>query len=73
MERHDDLGTFKVLKKMLVDAQHPTHYLALPPALFAVVIKGLGTVGMADQERVYVEKPFGRDPASARAFNRIAL
>jgi len=67
------LGTFKALKQVLGDARCPTHYLATPPALFAMVIKGLGATGLADQARVIVEKPFGRDPASAREFNRIAL
>src|ERR1019366_5458427 len=70
---YNDLGTFKALKQALGDARHPTHYLAVPPALFATVIKGLGAAGLADQARVIVEKPFGRDLASARELNRIAL
>lgn len=70
---YKDLSTFKALKQALGDARCPTHYLAIPPALFATVIKGLGAAGLADQARVIVEKPFGRDLASARALNRIAL
>jgi len=69
---YNDLGTFKALKKALDDARRPAHYLAIPPALFATVIKGLGAAGMADHGRVIVEKPFGRDLASARELNRIA-
>jgi glucose-6-phosphate 1-dehydrogenase len=42
-------------------ARHPAHYLAIPPALFPTVIKGLGAAGLADHARVIVEKPFGRD------------
>jgi glucose-6-phosphate 1-dehydrogenase len=42
------------------------------PKLFATVIEGLGAVGLAARARVIVEKPFGRDLASARALNRIA-
>ncbi|WP_163059791.1 glucose-6-phosphate dehydrogenase, partial [Acidithiobacillus ferrooxidans] len=69
---YNDLETFKALKQALGDAQRPAHYLAIPPALFAKVIKGLGSSGLADQARVIVEKPFGRDLASARELNRIA-
>ena len=69
---YKDPGTFKALKKSLGDARRPAHYLAIPPALFATVIKGLGAAGLADQARVIIEKPFGRDLASARELNRIA-
>ncbi|MGZ8933219.1 MAG: glucose-6-phosphate dehydrogenase, partial [Halobacteriota archaeon] len=54
---YNDLNTFKALKQTLGDARHPTHYLAIPPALFETVIKGLGSAGLADQARVIVEKP----------------
>lgn len=70
---YNDPGTFSQLKLMLGDARRPAHYLAIPPVLFATVIKNLGTAGLADQARVIVEKPFGRDLASARELNRIAL
>ena len=69
---YNDLQTFKALKLALGNAQHPAHYLAIPPALFATVIKGLGAAGLADQARVVVEKPFGRDLSSARTLNRVA-
>ncbi|EIC30082.1 MULTISPECIES: glucose-6-phosphate dehydrogenase [Methylomicrobium] len=69
---YNDLPTFKALKRALGDIRRPAHYLAIPPALFATVIKSLGAVGLADQARVIVEKPFGRDLASARELNRIA-
>ena len=67
-----DHRTFLALKEALAGAQHPAHYLAIPPALFATVIRGLGTSGLADHARVIVEKPFGRDLASARELNRVA-
>jgi glucose-6-phosphate 1-dehydrogenase len=70
---YNDPGTFKALKRALGDARRPAHYLAIPPSLFATVIKGLGGAGLADRARVIVEKPFGRDLASARKLNRIAL
>jgi glucose-6-phosphate 1-dehydrogenase len=69
---YNDLNTFTELKKTLKDARRPAHYLAIPPALFATVIKGLGAAGLADDARVIVEKPFGRDLASARQLNGIA-
>jgi glucose-6-phosphate 1-dehydrogenase len=69
---YNDPGTFKALKQALGDARRPAHYLAIPPALFATVIQGLGAAGLADQARVIVEKPFGRDVASAQELNRIA-
>ena len=52
---YNDPCTFKALKQALGNARRPTHYLAIPPALFATVIKGLGATGMADQARVIFE------------------
>jgi glucose-6-phosphate 1-dehydrogenase len=69
---YNDPATFKALKQALGGARRPAHYLAIPPALFATVIKGLGAAGLAGHARVIVEKPFGRDLASARELNRIA-
>ena len=69
---YNDLGTFRALKQALGDAKRPAHYLAIPPSLFAVVIRGLGAAGMAKDARVIVEKPFGRDLTSARELNRLA-
>lgn len=64
--------TFKTIKAALGDARRPAHYLAIPPSLFATVIEGLGAARLADHARVVVEKPFGRDLASARELNRVA-
>ena len=36
------------------------------------MIQGLGAAGLAEHARVIVEKPFGRDLASARELNRVA-
>jgi glucose-6-phosphate 1-dehydrogenase len=69
---YNDPATFKALKRALGNARRPVHYLAIPPALFPTVIEGLGAAGLADHARVIVEKPFGRDLASARKLNRIA-
>ena len=64
--------TFAALKSALGKARRPTHYLAIPPALFETVIQGIGAAGLADHARVIVEKPFGRDLASARELNAVA-
>ena len=70
---YNDPATFSALKQALGKARRPAHYLAIPPSLFTTVIKSLGAAGLADQGRVIVEKPFGRDLASARALNKVAL
>ncbi len=67
-----DAETFEALKRALGSVERPAHYLAIPPSLFETVIQGLGTAGLADQARVIVEKPFGRDLASARHLNAVA-
>ena len=69
---YNDPNTFTAIKQALRRARRPAHYLAIPPSLFAPVIQGLGDAGLANHARVIVEKPFGRDLASARALNRIA-
>jgi glucose-6-phosphate 1-dehydrogenase len=63
-------ATYVELRRQLDGAKRPTHYLAVPPSLFATVIEGLGKSGSADGGRLVVEKPFGRDLASARALNQ---
>jgi len=69
---YKDPATFTALKKALGKARRPAHYLAIPPSLFETVIKGLGAAKLAEHARVIVEKPFGRDLASARELNRVA-
>jgi glucose-6-phosphate 1-dehydrogenase len=69
---YNDRDTFTAIKKALGDARRPAHYLAIPPALFETVIKGLGAASLAEHARVIVEKPFGRDLKSARELNRAA-
>src|SRR6516162_8049054 len=66
-------ATFAALRKELGSAQHPAHYLAIPPVLFGEVVEQLGKSGSARGARVIIEKPFGRDLASAQALNRILL
>ena len=68
---YNDPATFAALKQALGKAKRPLHYLAIPPSLFGTVVKGLQQAGCANDARVVVEKPFGRDLASAQQLNRI--
>ncbi len=65
-----DASTYTRLREALGEARHPLHYLAVPPSLFPVVIDGIGESGSAVGARVVVEKPFGRDLATACALNQ---
>ena len=67
---YNDPATFARLRAELAEAQRPAHYLAIPPSLFPAVAKNLAAAGCATQARVIVEKPFGRDLASARSLNQ---
>jgi glucose-6-phosphate 1-dehydrogenase len=64
-----DPATYQMLRKELGLARRPIHYLAIPPSLFASVVQGLAKSGAAENARVIVEKPFGRDLASAQALD----
>jgi glucose-6-phosphate 1-dehydrogenase len=66
---YESPATFDALKKTLAGCRHPVFYLAIPPELFATVVESLGRAGLATGARVVIEKPFGRDLASARALN----
>jgi len=62
---YGDIATFERLRVALRGAR-PLHYLAIPPSMFPVVIQHLGSSGCAENARIIIEKPFGRDLASAR-------
>jgi glucose-6-phosphate 1-dehydrogenase len=66
---YTDPATFKNLRQALGSAARPIHYLAIPPSMFASVVRGLADSGCAKNARVIVEKPFGRDLASAQALD----
>jgi glucose-6-phosphate 1-dehydrogenase len=68
---YGDEATFSKLRLELGQAQRPLHYLAVPPSLFATVAHGLAKSGCADGARLVVEKPFGRDRATARKLTRL--
>ena len=68
---YQDGTTFDALRRALEGRARPLHYLAIPPAMFPVVVRGLAEAGCTQNARVVVEKPFGRDLESARALNAI--
>jgi len=61
--------TFDLLKKTLGSSSRPAHYLAIPPNLFISVVESLAKSNCIKNARVIVEKPFGRDLASAQQLN----
>lgn len=78
----DDEQAFANLKQTLndYDASHGTggnhaFYLSIPPKFFELVITQLNQHDMVDQskgwKRAIIEKPFGRDLASAKELNDV--
>lgn len=70
---YNDQSTFQAIRKSLGDSQKPAYYLAIPPVMFGPVVERLAGAGCMKGARVIVEKPFGRDLASARELNQILL
>jgi glucose-6-phosphate 1-dehydrogenase len=67
---YNDAETFANVRKELGSAQHPIHYLAIPPILFGQVLTQLKASGSSQGARVVIEKPFGNDLPSALALNK---
>lgn len=67
---YNDESTYLRLKQALSDRARPLFYLAVAPGMFETVVNGLAKAGCVAGARVVVEKPFGRDLASARTLNR---
>jgi glucose-6-phosphate 1-dehydrogenase len=66
---YKDPATFRKLREALGSATRPLFYLAIPPSLFGTVAASLAQSGSAADARVIVEKPFGRNLASAKILN----
>ena len=76
-----DVDSYRLLAKRIGELEtahglpgNRVFYLALPPRAFPVVIEGLGASGLRrgpGWTRVVVEKPFGRDLASAQDLNAV--
>ena len=71
---YTDRSLYSKIAQAVGDAEAPLSYLAIPPFLFDDVIEGLASAGLNQNgARVVVEKPFGRDLASARELNQTLL
>jgi glucose-6-phosphate 1-dehydrogenase len=65
-------GGWPALKAMMRPGMVRAFYFSVAPALFGDIAERLHLHGVADGEsRIVVEKPFGRDLASARALNEV--
>ena len=64
-----DGATYDILRRKLGSRRRALYYLAIPPDAFPAVIDALGRSGCTEGARVVIEKPFGRDLASARSLN----
>lgn len=70
---YTDATTFRAICKELKGAQRPAYYLAIPPFVFEGLVAQMTATGCTRGARVIIEKPFGRDLASARHLNRVLL
>lgn len=80
-----DAATYTSLAKRIAEVQdkfnagwNVLYYLATPPSQFATVVHQLGNANLVherdkDWRRVVIEKPFGRDLATAQELNRKIL
>ena len=68
---YNDPATYQKLRQELGKAERPLHYLAIHPTMFVEVAEGLAQSGCGANARVVLEKPFGRDLASAQELNRV--
>ena len=69
----DDPGAFRALRERLLtlDAElgaggRRLFYCATPPSAFPVIVRRIGEAELADDARIVLEKPIGRDLASAQ-------
>jgi glucose-6-phosphate 1-dehydrogenase len=54
-----------------VGSKQAVYYMAIPPTMFPTVAQALASVGLHERGRIVVEKPFGRDLASAMELNQL--
>jgi glucose-6-phosphate 1-dehydrogenase len=66
-----DASTFTSIAQRTGGATCAVSYLATPPDLFDDVVDGLATAGLTASGRIVLEKPFGRDTASAEHLNQV--
>lgn len=68
---YGDADTFAKLRAELDGTSRPAHYLAIPPSMFRLVVGQLAQANCLANARVIIEKPFGRDLASAQKLNAV--
>ncbi len=68
---YQDAAIYADIAKRIAGATCTVSYLAIPPSLFDDVVEGLASMGLNENGRVVLEKPFGRDTASAAELNDI--
>ena len=61
------------LREALGGRDRPLLYLAIPPGVFETVVDGIAGAELNQHGRIVIEKPFGRDLASARRLNSCVL
>jgi glucose-6-phosphate 1-dehydrogenase len=66
---YKEKSTFQKIHEEIGAAARPLHYLAIPPSMFPTVVEMLHGAGLSQNARVVIEKPFGRDLATARELN----
>src|SRR6202047_2285318 len=83
---YDDVESYASLAKCLEDLEAAKNlggnrlfYLSTPPEVYPHIVKHLGKAGLARPKspdawvRIIIEKPFGRDLASAKELNKTVL
>jgi glucose-6-phosphate 1-dehydrogenase len=70
---YSDPATWNGLRDALdkVGSKQAVYYMAIPPTMFPTVAQSLASVGLHERGRIVVEKPFGRDLASAVELNEV--
>jgi glucose-6-phosphate 1-dehydrogenase len=70
---YSDPATWSALKETLDnhDSETAVYYMAIPPTMFPTVAEALASVKLNQRGRIVIEKPFGRDLASAQELNEL--
>ncbi|THB67819.1 MAG: glucose-6-phosphate dehydrogenase [Desulfovibrio sp.] len=79
---YDEPGNFQALARFLADLEkerslpaNRLYYVATPPTVYEDIARNLGQAGLAKEDdgysRIVIEKPFGRDLASARQLDAV--
>ena len=67
----NDPAAYQAVSDQMGQAKRPLFYLEVPPSLFGRISEGISKAGRAQNSRIMIEKPFGRDLASAQQLNAL--